>query len=182
VLPTTRWHADPDSVSEFVGSSDFDRFLGLYLRAMDEDPDEPAYPWNLAAALKRLGRPELALGFIGRAVRVGERLGDRDWAGPDEYLVWAETAIDAGQDEFALVAIAKALEQAPDDQETVEAAMRLLTALTENGRPLAHTPGIRQARVAGGAKSSVRGHGSRTDTRAMVDRLLDLAFAGRASA
>ncbi len=118
-------------VSQFAESEGFEHFLGLYLRAIDLDADEPAYPWNLAAALNRLGRPELALGYIGRAIRVGERLGDDDWSGPDEYLVWAETAINAGQDEVALVAIAKAVEQAPSDQETSDAALRLLRELAE---------------------------------------------------
>lgn len=130
-LDPTSWQADRRRLAAFLNSEDFERFLGLYLRAMDLDGLEPAYPWNLGSALNRLGRPDLALAFVGRAVKTGEAIGDDEWAGPDGYLLWAETAINAGQDELAFVAIAKAVAQAPDDDETGDAAVGLLKALAD---------------------------------------------------
>ena len=129
VLDPTGWQPDSRRVAAFLSSEDFERFLGLYLRAMDLDGLEPAYPWNLGSALNRLGRPDLALGFVGRAVKTGEASGDDEWAGPDCYLLWAQTAINAGQDDVAFVAIAKAVAQAHDDEETADAAVALLRAL-----------------------------------------------------
>jgi tetratricopeptide (TPR) repeat protein len=131
VLEPTAWQPDSRRLAGFLNSENFERFLGLYMRAMDLDGSEPAYPWNLGSALNRLGRPDLALAFVGRAVKTGEAAGDDDWAGPDGYLFWAETAINAGQDDLAFVAIAKAAAQAPDDDETGEAAVRLLQALAD---------------------------------------------------
>jgi len=40
----------------------------LYSRAMRLDPDEAAYPWNLASVLNRLGLNDLSLGFMMRAI------------------------------------------------------------------------------------------------------------------
>ena len=129
VLDPTSWQPDSRAIAAFLESPDFERLLGLYLRAMDLDAGEPAYPWNLGSALNRLGRPDLALGLIGRAVKTGEEIGDDEWAGPDGYLLWAETAINAAQDDLAVVAIARAVAQAPDDEETAAAAVTLLRAL-----------------------------------------------------
>jgi tetratricopeptide (TPR) repeat protein len=131
VLPPERWEADPREQKTFLSGDAFERFLGLYLQAMELDALEPAYPWNLASTLRRLGRSDLALGFIGRAVRTSEYLGDEDWANPDAYFVWAETAIHAGQDELAFVAIAKATERAGNDEDARNHAVRLLAALAE---------------------------------------------------
>ena len=131
ILEPTSWQPDSRRRAAFINSEDFDRILGLYIRAMDLDALEPAYPWNLGSALNRLGRPDLALAFIGRAVKTAEKVGDDDWADADGYLLWAETAINAGQDEIAFVVIMKAVEQAPEDEETHEAAVRLLKALAD---------------------------------------------------
>lgn len=141
ILPSASWEAGSRQRAAFLKSEDFERFLGLYLRAMDLDQLEPAYPWNLGSTLNRLGRADLALAFVGRAVKIGEELRDVDWAGPDGYLLWAETAINAGQDEVALVAIAKAVQQAPDDDETGDAAVRLLKALGDSRRARHHGQG-----------------------------------------
>lgn len=129
VLEPTNWQPNVGAREAFRASEDFERFLGLYLRAMELDGLEPAYPWNLGSALNRLGRSDLALGFVGRAIKIGEALGDEEWAGPDGYLLLAETAINGGQDDLAFVAIAKAVAQAPDDDETADAAVALLSAL-----------------------------------------------------
>jgi tetratricopeptide (TPR) repeat protein len=135
VLHPDSWEADARARRRFLSGDEFERFLRLYLDAMDLDPVEPAYPWNLASALRRLGRSDLALGFIGRAVKTGEHDGDDDWADADAYLVWAETAIEAGQEEVALAVIARATEKAHGDPDARAHALRLLTYLAS--RPVA---------------------------------------------
>jgi tetratricopeptide (TPR) repeat protein len=92
----------------FLQSGDLERVLGLYTRAMESDPYEPAYPWNLASSLDRLRLANLALTFIRRAIRVAEETGDREWAGADAHLAWADIAIHAGEPETAEIAIERA--------------------------------------------------------------------------
>lgn len=92
----------------FLSEGNLDRVLALYGQAMRLDPTEPAYPWNLASALNRLGLNDLALGFITRAIHLAEQSGEREWSGPDAQLALAEVAIDAGEYDLALTALAHA--------------------------------------------------------------------------
>jgi tetratricopeptide (TPR) repeat protein len=96
------------TVERFLDGDRLQRVLGLYTEAMRLDPDEPAYPWNLASTLNRLGLNELALGFIERAIRIARTAGDAEWADASAHLAWAEVAEHAGQYEVALVALARA--------------------------------------------------------------------------
>ena len=81
---------------------------------MADDASEPAYPWNLASSLDRLGLPDLALVFIRRAIRVAEEADDRDWCGADVHLAWADVALRAGEPEVAEQAIRRAREVEPE--------------------------------------------------------------------
>jgi hypothetical protein len=72
------------------------------------DPQEPSYPWNLASALNRLGINDLALGFMVRAINSAASDGDEEWSGLDAQLALADVAIDAGDYDFALTALAHA--------------------------------------------------------------------------
>lgn len=131
LLPPDRWEPKKRDLREFLRHGGFEEFLHLYMTAIALDPEEPSYPWNLASALRRLGRPELALAFVGHAIAIGERQQDPDRSGPDEYLVWAETAAHARQQDVAFLALATALEKAPDDEEVIQAAARCLEILRE---------------------------------------------------
>lgn len=54
-------------------------------------------------------RPErLALGFIARAIHLAERSGENEWSGPGAQLALAKVAIDAGEYDIALTALAHA--------------------------------------------------------------------------
>ena len=97
----------------FVDQGHLERVLGLYLRAMRDEPDEASYPWNLASSLDRLYLSDLALPFIGRAVRMSQRQGDDDWGGADAHVAWAEVAMNADQPELASVLLDKAREMEP---------------------------------------------------------------------
>jgi tetratricopeptide (TPR) repeat protein len=94
----------------FLADGDLERVLGFYMQAMDGDPLEPAYPWNLASALDRLRLPDLAVLFIRRAIRVARETGDREWAGADAHLALADIAIRAGDVRQAELAIEQALQ------------------------------------------------------------------------
>jgi hypothetical protein len=54
-----RW-PQAKTVERFLGDGGLERLLSLYGQAMARDPGEPAYPWNLSSALRRLGQLELA--------------------------------------------------------------------------------------------------------------------------
>ncbi len=94
--------------SRFVQCGELERVLALYEDAMATDPLEPAYPWNLAVALDRLGLHDLALAYVQRALRVATEVGDEEWADAQAHLAWAEIALNAGQPEIALIAIDQA--------------------------------------------------------------------------
>jgi len=98
----------PEAGDRFLAEGGFARVLALYGEAMRLDPDEPAYPWNFGAALRRLGMSDLALTFISRAVEVSRRTGDEEWFGPAANMAVAEAALDADQPEVALLALARA--------------------------------------------------------------------------
>ncbi len=98
---------------QFRESGDLETVLSLYAQAMADDPQEPAYPWNLASSLDRLQLSDLALVFLRRAIRIGEETGDGDWTGTGVYLAWADVAIRAGEPELAELAVEKARETDP---------------------------------------------------------------------
>jgi tetratricopeptide (TPR) repeat protein len=99
---------------KFREDGDLQIVLALYERAMQADPDEHAYPWNLASSLDRLRLPDLALIYARRAIRVAEETGEREWAGGDAHLAWADIAIRAGEPEIAARAIERAREVDPE--------------------------------------------------------------------
>ena len=66
VLRPGRW-PQRRTIERFLDGDRLDRVLALYREAMRLDPLEPAYPWNLASALRRLGLNDLALSFVERA-------------------------------------------------------------------------------------------------------------------
>jgi tetratricopeptide (TPR) repeat protein len=108
-----RWPA-ARTARRFLDSGDLERVLSLYVRAMEGEPREPAYPWNLASSLDRLRLPDLALIFIRRAIRVAEEIGDHEWVGADVHLACADIARRAGDSEMAEMALHRAREIDPD--------------------------------------------------------------------
>lgn len=125
VLGAGRWPRS-QTVEKFIESGRLEKVLILYTAAIELDPDEPAYPWNLASTLRRLGLNDLALAFIERAVRVGRRIDPAEWATPGTYLAWADVAIDAEQYEVALIPIARALKENRDHPDVVASAKALV--------------------------------------------------------
>jgi tetratricopeptide (TPR) repeat protein len=106
-----RWPR-PRVAKAFRDAGHLEQVLGLYARAIEDEPDEPAYPWNLASSLDRLGLSDLALAYMRRAIRVAEETGDDEWAGADAYLALADIAVRSRDFDSARVAIehAKRLE------------------------------------------------------------------------
>lgn len=104
---------EADAVDRFLSEGKLDRVLALYGQAMRLDASEPAYPWNLGSAMNRLGLNDLALGFLTRAIHLSDQKGESQWSGPDAQLAVAEVAIDAGEYDLALTALAHA--RADDD-------------------------------------------------------------------
>jgi tetratricopeptide (TPR) repeat protein len=137
VLAPGRWPQEK-TVRRFLEGDRLQRVLGLYCQAMRLDPDEPAYPWNLASTLWRLGLHELALGFIERAIRVAESVGDDEWADASAHLAWAEIAEHAGQYEVALVALAKAKslsDGSPQIEESIRRERRAIERASRQKAP-----------------------------------------------
>jgi|SRR5665811_371430 len=99
---------EAEAAERFLSEGKLDRVLALYGRAMRLDADEPAYPWNLGSAMNRLGLNDLALGFLARAIHLAAQRGESEWTGPDAQLALAEVAIDAGECDLALTALAHA--------------------------------------------------------------------------
>jgi tetratricopeptide (TPR) repeat protein len=114
VLPPGEW-PEPRAVEGFLSEGKLDRVLALYGQAMRLDPQEPAYPWNLGSALNRLGVNDLALGFMARANHLAAANGEDEWSGADVQLALAEVAIDAGDYDVALTALAHARADDPHD-------------------------------------------------------------------
>ncbi len=131
-LDAGRW-PQAKTVERFLGNGGLERLLSFYGQAMALDPDEPAYPWNLSSALRRLGQLELAAAYLKRAIRVGEEQGESDYSGADAYLALAEIALDMGDADEALVAIARAREPARARPDTDAYAERLLRELRRHG-------------------------------------------------
>lgn len=130
VLKPGRWPQDK-TVARFLEGDRLEKVLSLYGRAMRLDPNEPAYPWNLASMLNRLGLNDLALGFIARAVQIAHQTGDEEWSGPDAHIAMAEIAVDAGEPDIALIALARAFES---DGEADSHVQRLLRELRKSSR------------------------------------------------
>ncbi len=118
-----RW-PEAEAAERFLSEGKLDRVLALYGQAMRLDPSEPAYPWNLASAMNRLGLSDLALGFITRAIHLAAEKGEREWSGPDAQLALAEVAIDAGEYDLALTALAHA--RAEDERSRHDGQIEIL--------------------------------------------------------
>jgi tetratricopeptide (TPR) repeat protein len=99
---------EAQAIERFFSEGKLDRVLAFYGQAMRLDASEPAYPWNLGSAMNRLGLNDLALGFLARAIHLAEQRGESEWSGPDAQLALAEVAIDAGEYDLALTALAHA--------------------------------------------------------------------------
>jgi tetratricopeptide (TPR) repeat protein len=112
-LKPGQW-ATEATASRFLRRRELERVLTLYEDAMATDPREPAYPWNLASGLDRLGLHDLALAYVQRALRVATEAGDEEWADAHAHLAWADIALNAGQRELALIAIERARSLDPD--------------------------------------------------------------------
>lgn len=123
---------DTEAVERFLSEGKLDRVLALYGQAMRLDATEPAYPWNLGSAMNRLGLNDLALGFLARAIHLAEKAGEGQWSGPDAQLALAEVAIDAGEYDLALTALAHA--RADDQQNGREAQIGELLKEVGNER------------------------------------------------
>ncbi len=127
MLAPGRWPTR-STVDRFLADDRLERVLALYARAMRFDPDEPAYPWNLASTLNRLGLNDLALGYIVRVLATAERVKDTEWAGPDAHLALAEIALDAGRADMADIAIGRAQRLSSGNGAVERQAARLLRA------------------------------------------------------
>lgn len=123
VLAPGHW-PEAKAAERFLSEGKLDRVLALYGQAMRLDPSEPAYPWNLASAMNRLGLNDLALGFMTRAIHLAAAKGEREWSGPDAQLALAEVAIDAGEYDLALTALAHA--RAEDERSKREEQIEIL--------------------------------------------------------
>lgn len=126
---------EAEAVDRFLSEGKLDRVLALYGQAMRLDASEPAYPWNLGSAMNRLGLNDLALGFLTRAIHLSDQRGESQWSGPDAQLAVAEVAIDAGEYDLALTALAHA--RADDDGNGREARIGglLKEVRSERGDP-----------------------------------------------
>ena len=126
---------EAEVAERFLTEGKLDRVLALYGQAMRLDPSEPAYPWNLASAINRLGLNDLAIGFMTRAIHLAAAAGESEWSGPDAQLALAEVALDAGEADIALTALAHAREG--DDRGSRESQIR---ELLETIRAERHDP------------------------------------------
>src|SRR5215211_5073989 len=131
ILRPGRW-PQRKTVQKFMEDNRLEKVLTLYTAAMELDPDEPSYPWNLASTLRRLGLNDLALAFIERALRVGTRVEPEEWSTPGIYLAWADTAIEAGQYDVALIPIAHAMKMKEEHPDVVPSAKQLRRVIKRN--------------------------------------------------
>jgi tetratricopeptide (TPR) repeat protein len=102
------------SIRAFRQHGDLESVLSLYEQAMEHDPAEPAYPWNLASSLDRLGASDLAVAYMRRAIRIAAETNDQEWAGADAYLALADIALRASDTDIAALAIDNARHLDPD--------------------------------------------------------------------
>lgn len=129
ILTSGEW-PDGQAVDTFLEDDRFERILGLYCRAMRLDPLEPAYPWNLASVMSRLGFDDLAVVYLGRAITVARAVGDEEWSDAAAHLAWADAALRAGQDLIAAVALAAAAQSARPGWTTTAALDRMQAELS----------------------------------------------------
>jgi len=126
---------ETEVAERFLSDGKLDRVLALYGQAMRLDPTEPAYPWNLGSALNRLGLNDLAFGFIARAIHLAEQSGNSEWSGPGAQLALAEVAIDAGEYDLALTALAHARADDQRNGHATEIESLLKEVRDERGDP-----------------------------------------------
>ncbi len=131
-LPERGW-SQRKTVDRFLADDRLERVLARYSRALRLDPTEPAYPWNLAGMLKRLGLHDLALSYIERAIRVAQDIGDHEWADAGAHLAWAEAALCAGQQEVAVVALARVANLARRASPAASSVRLLLAKVSRSG-------------------------------------------------
>ena len=134
-LAPGRWPSDA-ARTRFMRSGDLERALALYECGMADDPREPAYPWNLASALDRMGLPHLALVYLQRAIRTAEAVGDDEWADASAYLALADIALKAGNPDLAMLCIERA--RALDPTVPVERYIRRVRSSSPD--PPTHRP------------------------------------------
>jgi tetratricopeptide (TPR) repeat protein len=134
VLTPGAWPGS-DAVETFLDKGTLDRVLALYGQAMRLDPMEPAYSWNLGAALNRLGINDLALGFMARAINSAAANGEDEWSGIDAHLALAEVAIDAGDYDIALTALAHARASGPGEDRGAQIKELLQAVRSEQNDP-----------------------------------------------
>jgi tetratricopeptide (TPR) repeat protein len=106
------------------------KVLALYETAIQLDPGEPAYPWNIGSVLSRIGWPQLSIGYLARAIQLSAERAESDWAGAPAYLALAEVALDAGAYDLALTALGHAW-SSDDSQEFADDVAELLNDVKE---------------------------------------------------
>lgn len=126
---------ESEIAERFLSEGKLEQVLALYGQALRLDPTEPAYPWNLASALNRLGLNDLALGFMARAIHLAAASGEEEWSGADAQLALAEVAIDAGEYDLALTALAHARAGDAQDGRGVEIQELLKEVRSEQDDP-----------------------------------------------
>lgn len=125
LLKPGRW-PQSRTIAKFLESDRLPKVLMLYQAAMSLDPEEAAYPWNLASSLSRLGLYSLALAYVEEAIRMAGETGDAEWADAHAHLAWADIAIRARQFDVALVALARARRLGGTQERVHEQVRRLL--------------------------------------------------------
>lgn len=135
-LEAGRW-PQAKTVTRFLSEGRLERLLALYGQAMAMDRSEAAYPWNLSSVMRRVGQRELAQAFLTRAIHTGKEQDDPEYCGADAYLALAEIAMDMGDSDHVLVAIARAREPTRARPDTESYAERLLDELASWSQPAA---------------------------------------------
>lgn len=124
-LKPGRW-PQQRTIAKFLQTDALPRVLTLYQSAMQLDPREPAFPWNLASSLSRLGLNALALAYLEEAIRIASETGDSEWADAHAHLAWADMAFRARQFDVGLVALARARRLGQGQSEVLDQVHRLL--------------------------------------------------------
>ncbi len=134
----------PEKAASFLRQGKLEAVLALYGRAMRLQPNESAHPWNLASALGRLGVDDLATAFMVRAIHIAQESGEAQWSGTDAHLALAELAIDAGESDLALTALAraKALDGAGAHEQQIQALLGEIRAARSDPQPQASLAGL----------------------------------------
>jgi tetratricopeptide (TPR) repeat protein len=125
LLKPGRW-PQSRTIAKFLESDRLPKVLMLYQAAMRLDPEEVAYPWNLASSLSRLGLNSLALAYVEEAIRLASETDEAEWADAQAHVAWADIAIRARQFDVALVALARARRLGRRQEQVDEQVQRLL--------------------------------------------------------